>query len=144
VVPPVPPPTEEPESPEPAPVISAFPEQASPAPELAEPLILEPVSLAPAERAPESELAAPALVPAASRERMPAPAAIIAADAPAADAARWHRSTRQWRTLALLMTLITLLLAGLLAALRNFPERLPSAVRLQFPATAAMPPAAVP
>ena len=76
---------------------------------------------------------------------MPAAAAIVAAGAaPAADAARWHRSTRQWRTLAVLMTLVALVLAGFLAALRNFPERLPSAVRLQFQATAAMPPSAMP
>lgn len=57
----------------------------------------------------------------------------------AVDAERWRRSVRQWRALAMAMTLLALTLATLIAGLRNFPERLPRAVVAQFPALAGMP-----
>jgi hypothetical protein len=82
----------------------------------------------------------PVPVLAASRERVPAAAGAVVD----ADVTRWRRSVRQWQALALLMTLVALVLAGLVAALRNFPDRLPPGLRLQFQATAAIPPGRTP
>jgi hypothetical protein len=136
---PVPP---EPNPLEAKPLESASPEPgsqapAAPAPESAQ---VAPVSPPPAAREPESEHFVPMPVLAASRERVPA-AAGAAADA---DVTRWRRSVRQWQALALLMTLVALVLAGLVAALRNFPDRLPPGLRLPFQATAAIPPGRAP
>jgi hypothetical protein len=64
---------------------------------------------------------------------------IVPAAQIARDVARSRRSARKWRAFAMLMTLLALSLAGLVAGLRNFPERLPPQVRAQFPALAAMP-----
>jgi len=57
----------------------------------------------------------------------------------ARDVEHWHRATRQWRAMALAMTVLALCLGGFVATLRNFPERLPPSVRAQFSALAAMP-----
>ena len=130
----------EPEPLEPKPPESASSEPGSPAP--ASPVPVSPESeppehpsLQPVAGWPESERSVPASVLAASRERIPAAADAAATD----DVTRWRRSIRQWQALALLMTVVALVLAGLVAALRNFPDRLPSGVRLQFQTTAAIP-----
>jgi hypothetical protein len=117
-------------SPEPA---SSSP--ASPPPGSPELGLQEPASLQPVVRGPESEHAAPMSVLSASRDQFPAVAGISAAD----DVTRWRRSIRQWQALALLMTLVALVLAGFVAALRNFPDRLPAGLRLPVQATAAIP-----
>jgi hypothetical protein len=136
---PVPP---EPNPLEAKPLESASPEPgsqapAAPAPESAQ---VAPVSPPPAAPEPESEHFVPVPVLAASRERVPAAAGAVAD----ADVTRWRRSARQWQALALLMTLVALVLAGLVAALRNFPDRLPPGLRLPFQATAAIPPGRAP
>jgi hypothetical protein len=110
---------------------------AAPAPESPEPAQVASVSPPPAAREPESEHFVPVPVLAASRERVPAAAGAVAD----ADVTRWRRSVRQWQALALLMTLVALVLAGLVAALR---DRLPPGLRLQFQATAAIPPGRTP
>ena len=67
----------------------------------------------------------------------------LALDEPArtsSDETRWRRATGQWRVFALFMMLIALVLAGFLATLRNFPDRIPPSLRQQFQATAAVSP----
>lgn len=117
-------------SPEPASSASVSPSPGSPEPGPQELAPLQPVA-----RGPESEHAAPVPALTASREQFPAVAGATATG----DVARWRRSIRQWQALALLMTLVALVLAGFVAALRNFPDRLPPGLRLQFQTTAAIP-----
>jgi hypothetical protein len=105
----------------------------APIPASPEPRPIEPVLAPPPARGPEP--ARPSPVALASREPAPAVAAAALAD----DAARWRRSVRQWQTLALLMTVVAVVMAGFVAALRNFPDRLPAGLRPQTQAAAAIP-----
>jgi hypothetical protein len=108
------------------------PPLASPAP-VREPTLVDPKTAQPIAHVPASERT----IPFAEHQRS-APLIVPAAQL-ARDTARSHRSIRQWRALAMMMTLLALSLAGLVAGLRNFPDRLPPSVRAQFPALAAMP-----
>ena len=126
----------EPKPLEPKPLEWASFEPGSPAPTSPEPGPPEPPSPQPVAGWPESERSVPVPVLAATRERIPA-AAIDGVT-------RWRRSIRQWQALAMLMTLVALVLAGFVAALRNFPDRLPPGLRPQFQATAAIPPGRAP
>jgi hypothetical protein len=111
------------------PVLDA-PLLASPGPIPREPVVDQPRAVQPISR-PESERTIP--VSTISRGRT-----VVAPAAPG-DVIRWRRSIRQWRTFALLMMVLALMLASFVAALRNFPERLPPSVRAQFITTAAAP-----
>jgi hypothetical protein len=103
------------------------PPLASPGPMPREPAADQPRAVQPIARVPESERTIP--VSTISRGRT-----VVASGAPG-DVIRWRRSIRQWRTFALLMTVLALTLASFVAALRNFPERLPPSVRAQFVTT---------
>jgi hypothetical protein len=98
-----------------------------------EPTLLDPQAVRPIAQVPESERTIPFAGPGRPAQ-MIVPAAQIAHDD-----ARWRRSIRTWRAFAMMMMVLALSLAGLVAGLRNFPERLPPSVRAQFPALAAMP-----
>jgi hypothetical protein len=113
-----------------APPVPEAPPLPSPAPMPRELAAVEPRTVQPISR-PESERTIP--VSTISRGRT-----VAAPEAPS-DVVRWRRSIRQWRTFALLMTVLALTLASFMAALRNFPERLPASVRAQFITTAAAP-----
>jgi hypothetical protein len=129
----------EPAAAEPTLLVPAGPEGSLPpappaaleSPAVAAPALVTPLPDAPAPIAqvPQGERTIPLL--SARRELAPA--------APAADDARWRRSVLQWRALALLMTVVALVLGGFVAALRNFPDRLPTALRLPAQLTAAGP-----
>jgi hypothetical protein len=113
-----------------APPVLEAPPLPSPVPMPSEPAADAPRTVQPISR-PESERTIP--VSTISRGRT-----VAAPEAPS-DVVRWRRSIRQWRTFALLMTVLALTLASFVAALRNFPERLPTSVRAQFITTAAAP-----